>query len=55
MTQQIVTKANLGACFGAVHDGVTPVQRPLVSHLGEPLVLVVITAVHDPPEQGTKM
>ena len=41
-------RAYLRAGLGTVHDGVTLVQRPLVTHLCQALGPKVITRVHDP-------
>jgi len=39
----------LWASFGAVHDGVASIHRPLISQLFQTLLLEVISWVHDPP------
>ena len=41
--------AYLGTRLGAVHDGVTPVQRELILQLGQSLLLQLVSAVNHPP------
>ena len=45
----------LGADFGAVHDGVTPVQLVGIIQLGQPLLGEVIPAVDHPSARKTSI
>lgn len=49
--KSVLFVTNLWTCLSAVHDGVTPVQGPLVIHFGKPLLPVIVSGIHNPPEQ----